>query len=203
MNALTILSKLSLPRLLSLRLSRLTGNLDGVLQHLLSITTIAHLEEMIIDRCPIGNVGLVAKVLCVATGLRSVQMTYVANGGEVLEALARPPPPNDAPEDSDSSNTTDPGVLCPQLTSVDFSHCPDVSDGPLVRLIKARNVTTSAVAAGDAEDSSSAGPKIAQLRSVVIDGCDKVDASILLWMRNLVPHVSCLYATKKLAGWRR
>lgn len=198
LNPHRLLSSLSLSRLRSLRLQQVVGTLDITLQHLLHGTALTSLEQLEISHCAVANTGLIVRILHVATGLQSFQLNNTADVAYILETLAQ------APKPAQSRDGTSPELLCPKLTAIDFSRCPDVRDGPLIRLVKARSAISASTPATNTPNSEvSQSPQVARLRSLVIDGCDNVDSSILPWIRQQIPHVSCQYATKRQASWKR
>ncbi|KAI0697265.1 hypothetical protein BC835DRAFT_1413788 [Cytidiella melzeri] len=184
-----ILPRLVLPNLRSLKLERSGNTLDRSLRRLLESKSVSRLESLVINTGHILDQEMLVQLLNAATELNAIHLRWISGLDAVIEALAG--------VDSATRETNGAGLICPKLTSVDFSRCPDVRDGPIVRLVKARS--RSSVLALP-EDQS---PTIAKLESLAIDGCEKIDPSILPWLRQQVPHVSCKYATKKQAHWKR
>ncbi|KAF4617322.1 hypothetical protein D9613_006132 [Agrocybe pediades] len=80
------------------------------------------------------------------------------------------------------------GVLCPHLTHVNLSRCPDVQTGPLVRLIKSRLPPQT-----DPAQASEVVSEPAQILKLVVDECPKIDSTWLPWLREKVPSVSCVF----------
>jgi hypothetical protein len=104
---------------------------------------------------------------------------------------------------------------CPNLTHLDLStSC--ISDGPIIRLLKARNgdniiqkqrdgeVQNSADNHKGQEKKSDSGEQSeqgkpqpnARIESLVMDRCDQITTQHLAWMRQKVPLVSCVYENK-------
>jgi F-box/TPR repeat protein Pof3 len=68
--------------------------------------------------------------------------------------------------------------LCPRLTSLTLTNTL-ISEDPLIRLVKARNI-----------------------KELIVDSCDNVSPDVLPWLRSKVPVISCIYMTKKQARKR-
>ncbi|KAJ6605686.1 hypothetical protein B0H10DRAFT_1886607 [Mycena sp. CBHHK59/15] len=110
----------------------------------------------------------------------------------VIEALAARC--SQSPVES-SSTPSAMAPLCPLLSAINLSHCPDVRTGPIVRLLKFRNCEVST----DVVDS----PVVARIRSLKVDGCPQIEAGSIPWIRAQVKVFSCIYLTKKAANWKR
>lgn len=189
-----VLSSLALPNLRSVKFIRLGSLLDSCLQHVLAGGCIPKLESFeILYGDP--DKEIIVRLLELATALKSLRLVHMANIAPVLEALARPPRP--APEGNGTIN-----MICPQLTSVDLSGSPEVSDGPIVRLVKGRNPNISPTAGEEAATSTDSSA-VVRLHMLAIDGCEKISPDIVPWLRQQVPRVSCVYATKQQARWKR
>ncbi|GJE85796.1 tetratricopeptide repeat protein [Phanerochaete sordida] len=187
----SLLYKLVCPSLQSLRISRLVGAVDAALDRVLQISPPAALEELIIDRISLLDPATLVRFLRSATSLRVLHLLGMANVDVILEALA---------------GSRGDGILCPRLVDLNVSHCPDVRDGPLIRLVKARlprESSPSTPEAAQAEGQPRPAAQPAQLTSLVLDGCLQVTGDILPWLRQNVAHVSCQFATKKQASWKR
>ncbi|KZT02421.1 uncharacterized protein LAESUDRAFT_738717 [Laetiporus sulphureus 93-53] len=151
-----IIPILSFPALRSFRVLRGTCSLDRTMCHLFTCGAAASLTELRIQQC----------VLNAHTLVQLLRTTDALEANHILQALER----------ADSTSR----VLCPSLRHVDFSYCPDVKGGPLVRLVKMRL------------NSASQSWKALAIDTLIIDGCPAVDAEILPWLRS-----------KKDARWRR
>jgi len=120
----------------------------------------------------------------------------------VVEALATPL--HNATDTSNGDSVALPPIfLCPHLAHVNFSNCPDIQTGPLLRLVKSRltPLTTTTEAAN--EEDAQVIPTLAQIESIVVDGCPQIEPNALPWLRANVRMVSCVYMTKKAATWKR
>lgn len=189
-----VIPRLTLPALRSLQLSGCTSRLDTTFQHLVNSGIAASLEELVIDRCALSDPVALESVLQAAVNLKLLHLTYLAKISTVLDALSNTI--NDGASSNSGGETA--ALLCPNLTHINFSHCPDVRDGILLRLVKLRNVISQQPTTEHI--SPEATPRIV---SLVVDGCSAVDASILPWLRSHVKYVSCQYATKKQSNWKR
>ncbi|KAI0092985.1 hypothetical protein BDY19DRAFT_883070 [Irpex rosettiformis] len=187
-----VLSHLMLPNLRNIKFTRLGYLLDGCLQHLLKGKCVLKLESLAILYGDPTEQTLI-ELLEAASQLTVLKLSHMSNLGSVLDALTRTP----SAAEGDVN-----GLICPKLTSVDFSGSPGVSDGPIVRLVKGRNPAIS-----PKNDEEMAGinktPPVARLLTLVIDACEKIEPNILPWLRQQVPRVSCIYATKQQARWKR
>lgn len=190
---LNFFCKLECPNLRSLHISKWTGTMDSALDHIRHTSAAVHLEELIIDRCSLSDPAVLVRLLEDTKELKTLHLLSIAKAGEILEALA---------------DTRADGVLCPKLADLNVSHCPDVRDGPLIRLVKARlppallQSTHDAVSTDDkSQDTLPTQPS--QLKSLVLDGCQAVTGEILPWLRKHVAQVRCQFATKKQASWKR
>ncbi|KAI0719997.1 hypothetical protein C8T65DRAFT_634533 [Cerioporus squamosus] len=113
----------------------------------------------------------------------------------VLEGLSRPPVTSAT--ETPQADTPPMRVYCPALRHLNCSHNQDVKGGPLVRLVK------SAAASSEGDGSSGPVQPVQRLETLEIDGCPLVDPAVLPWLREKVPVVSCVYMSKKAAGWKR
>ncbi|KAH9944206.1 uncharacterized protein BXZ73DRAFT_87153 [Epithele typhae] len=120
--------------------------------------------------------------------------------GPILEFLAQP---RTLPDDHSSDSLSLPHVRCPSIRHLDCSQNPDVTGGPLVRLVKLRIPTTEKSVEDVLTIQGDQAPSVVPLQSLRIDGCPQVDHGVLPWLRQAVPVVSCVYMTKKAAGWKR
>lgn len=201
----------SLSSLRSFTLSRVT-TIDIFLRHLLNRGYASNLVEFRAHLSALTATTVVA-FLHEAKALKTLELTHIGGSqlNTVLEALATPvslSPP--LVEDNSARATTSPQVLCPALRHVDFSHCPDIRSGPLVRLVKLRLPPAASSpddALGDlgaeAGLSNTETTQVAPIETLIVDSCPTVEADILPWLRSKVPVVSCVYLTKKQAAWKR
>ena len=147
------------------------------------------LKELRIQRCGIPN--SLYPFLRGLSSLETLQVSDIAAAAEsIIEVLT----------------TTTGGVpVCPSLTHLDFSGCYDLRSGPLIRLIKSRLPANckETLPEGDADADTSEVPRVARVSSLNIDRCPLIDVETLPWLRSQIPLVSCIYATKKEASWRR
>ena len=185
----TVLSHLALPNLRNLKFNRFGRLLDSCLQHLLENSCVTQLETLAILYGDPAELILI-QLLETASQLKSLTLSHMSKLGSVLEVLAQIP------------STAENNFVCPKLTSVDFSGSPEVSNGPIVRLVKGRNVTAVSEN-GEGTTEICKNRQVASLQSLIIDACEKIDPEILPWLRQKVPHVSCIYATKQQARWKR
>lgn len=144
-------------------------------------------------------------MLPVALALETLELTHVCDVAlpvlKALGTLIEIPSPTES-EDLVPVRR----VRCPSLRNLDVSHCPDVVAWPIIALVKLR--LPEAQPEPPSVDDSSEGtqgawPPVRRLESLVMDGCQDVDADKLPWLRAAVPSVSCVYLTRKTAKWRR
>ncbi|KAI0344860.1 hypothetical protein BDW22DRAFT_1372282 [Trametopsis cervina] len=194
-----VLAKLTLPNLRSIKLVALHDGLDRSLKHLLDSEVGSRLESFTLGTGQIFEQDTVIQILQAATRLESITLTQMTGIDRIVEALARSP---DTPTQRPSIGSS--GFLCPQLKSVDLSRSVEIREGPIVRMVKARNGSAlSTTSHDDEEKAEGQAVVVARLDSLVIDHCERVDPGILPWLRQQVEHVSCQYATKKQASWKR
>lgn len=147
-----------------------------------------HLTELIIRSTSLPQ-DAVIPLLRISNALQTLQISNVCSlAPPVIEALATPATPAHDPSIPDSSAS--PVMLCPHLTSVDFSSCPDVETGPLVRLVKSRLPKDDPTS----ENKETRAPS--PINSLVVDFCPRIDSMWLQWFRTRVPQVSCVYMKK-------
>ena len=185
----TILSRLALPSLNTLQISRCSGPFYP------SLRDLAHgLTSLSIQYSAIRPRDLV-DVIEAATELQSLQLVCVGNNtvSAVLEALSRSP--------SSPTEGSPPRPCCPGLQHLDCSGNPDVKGGPIMRLVKLR---LPAHEDGQSQEDAVLPSCIVQpLLSLTINDCPSVPADVLPWLREKVTSVSCIYMTKKQASWKR
>jgi len=124
----------------------------------------------------------------------------------IIEALAASFPILDlnpilrSPTDSLSVGTP---MLCPYLTNVDFSSCPDIKTGSLVRLVKSR-LPLEELPASYHNSVTRQPPDVKRIVSLGMDCCPLIEADFLSWFRQKVASVDCAYTKKKQSthrGW--
>ncbi|CAL1695074.1 unnamed protein product [Somion occarium] len=185
-------SKLIMPNLQKLSLSRCREPLDLVFRVFSSSRVVQSLTELRIQRCVVALQNII-DILKLATNLELLELIAIggANMRMVAEALAEPQGEREQKEGKDTQG----GLLCPSLKHLNLSEAPDLQAGPLVRLIKARNT--------DADGESESERQVARIHTLILDACPLLDGDILPWIRSKVPHVSCVYMSKKEASWKR
>ncbi|KAJ7095799.1 hypothetical protein B0H15DRAFT_72266 [Mycena belliarum] len=87
-------------------------------------------------------------------------------------------------------------ALCPVLTHLDISHCPDMKTSPIVALLKSRNFPAE-------PHSEVTAPVAARIKTLLADGCPHIEANSIPWIRAHVNAFSCVYLAKQAASWRR
>jgi F-box/TPR repeat protein Pof3 len=103
---------------------------------------------------------------------------------DVVETLALPAEPGARPS-------------LPSLKHLDFSNNAKLRTGPLIRLIKSRLPSPSTDGTGTSADPRAS--EVAPIQSLIVDGCDMIEADALPWFRRVVKVFSCVYMTKKQA----
>ncbi|KAI0328160.1 hypothetical protein GY45DRAFT_1255590 [Cubamyces sp. BRFM 1775] len=208
-----LLPRLITPSLEALHISMHRQRLVGCMSRL-AAGQATRLTSLSIQRSPITAAVLI-DVLTAATALESLQVTHVCDvAPRILKFLVTPiettasSPTRDDEGVRAECETDEPvrHIPCPALRHIDLSHCTDLQASPLIALVKSRQSEAQEPAA-DADDSVGKAkistPQVRPLESIVIDGCPKVDADVLPWLRAKVPYVSCVYLTKKNATWKR
>ncbi|TFY80930.1 hypothetical protein EWM64_g3082 [Hericium alpestre] len=116
-------------------------------------------------------------------------------------------------------------ITCPSLTHVDLSNCQDLTTGPVLRMVSSRiklapsvpdekpaitprsaDADLSMLDASDAVAGSSLdalSPTVKQIQTLLVDGCPRIEAETLPWLRSHVPVFSCKYISKKEATEKR
>ncbi|KAH9937265.1 uncharacterized protein B0H18DRAFT_950178 [Fomitopsis serialis] len=195
---------LHLPTLRSLNISRGVHAIDTSLQHLITSGAGKSLRELRISLCAV-SAGRVVDLLHEAEALEVLELRYLGGNqaNTILHALSEQPKSPPRGHDTEISKGDGAGtstVLCPSLSYLDFSHCPDVKSGPLMALVKARLSSTDS----DGQvDVAAASTQPAPIDTLIVDGCPSVEIDILPWLRSKVRRVSCVYMSKKDAKWRR
>ncbi|KIY51159.1 hypothetical protein FISHEDRAFT_38465 [Fistulina hepatica ATCC 64428] len=180
--AARLIEAVHVPSLQSLRLFRETSDVSDLLSSIINRSggEISNLVQLSIEECVVAFdvIMLLLRRSPLLQSLRLKGLEGTAN--KVLETMATSV------------------ALCPSLTNIDVSSCPDVATGPLVRLVKSRNATQTTKLAQGTEMITTTLP----IHSLILDGCPNVDAAFLPVLRDLVPVFRCVYVTKKKA-WRR
>ncbi|KDR82922.1 hypothetical protein GALMADRAFT_263374 [Galerina marginata CBS 339.88] len=187
---------LSLPELQTLRVEYPTTshNLNNLLRHLVATNT-SHLTEITLRSCSCDSTSII-DLLRISPDLQHLEISNNSNQATlVVEALA------DFYTSQTTTNlsppATNPEILCPNLTHVNFSKCPSVQTGPLVRMIKFRLPQLPSTEAQQQGEHAVHRPEAEKITSLVIDECHQVDPAWLNWFREKVGSVSCVYMKKK------
>ena len=197
-----ILPRVELPSLKTLQLNSCPGNLETTL-HRLAQCTSSSLTVLSIKYTAFASQAMI-RTLEAMTVLQTLQLVSVSKAASVvLDALARPLPIPDGARASQDLPPTH--VLCPALRHLDCSQNPDIKGGPLIRLVKLRLGTSTSTASQEGDENALSTPitVVQPLLSLNIDGCPAVDPEVLPWLREKVASVSCVYMSKKAAGWKR
>ncbi|KAL0069826.1 hypothetical protein AAF712_003096 [Marasmius tenuissimus] len=169
---------LSAPALTVVRV-RQSMNIDPFLTNLIQNNTTL-LTELSIMSCGAAT-PIVLELLRMNPSLNTLVLN-LASANPVVEALAS-------------------STLCPALTHIDVSHCPDIQTGPLHRLVKSRLAVEVDSETLSGEGTSSQRP--APIDTIRVDGCPRIESDFIPWFRQRVPTFSCVYMTKKAASWKR
>jgi F-box/TPR repeat protein Pof3 len=194
-----------MPALRVLRLDSLALPLDRVLNKMVDESDI-HLEELLLRSCRFVDSQSVILLLQNSPDLRFLEVSNIAyQATSIIEALAASFPTTDPSPITRSS--TDPSVgtpvLCPYLTNVDFSRCPDIRTGSLVRLVKSR-LPLDELPSSYYQESARQPHDVKRIVSLAMDCCPLVDADFLSWFRQKVANVNCVYVKKRQStskGW--
>ena len=177
--------------------------IDTSLQHLVASRAGESLRELRISQCAV-SARCVLSLLQQARRLQTLELKYLGGNqaNAILQALSQSASTHQDGEGGEGGGGSMPTMLCPSLTHVNFSHCPDVKSGSLMALVKTRlpsmTSDTPVVAATLPEQSQTA-----PIDTLIVDGCPLVEMDILPWLRSKVRLVSCIYMSKKDARWRR
>ena len=170
---LTLLSRATMPSLVSLSLSELLGISDQLTNFLIRHPTTS-LTDLKISRCTAPHPQLTS-LLQASPQLRTVVIEGIPDINEVVEFLA----------------ATAPGVTqgfpCPLLEKLDLTSCASLRSGPVVRLVKERATNGDVVAIG----------------TLIVDLCPLIESEVRDWLSRNVPSFSCVYFRKKDARWKR
>ncbi|KDQ25602.1 hypothetical protein PLEOSDRAFT_32134 [Pleurotus ostreatus PC15] len=147
----------------------------------------ASLEELRISSCAFEPIDLVS-FLGACASLRALEVSRCGlDMSLILESLVR------ISVSTSSSSGAEITMLCPALTELNVSHSPQVTTGPVVRLVKARL---------DGGDASLSYP-VSAIERLTMDGCLRIEHTALPWLRARVKTLSCVYADRKSAGYKR
>ncbi|TFY68392.1 hypothetical protein EVG20_g3565 [Dentipellis fragilis] len=223
-----ITNKLSLPALQVLRLWSISDarpSFDAIVQNMGS--NVEGLTELSF-RQSVVDVRTLARVLLQSLQLEIFQLCSASLSGrtnDIVDILNAPPSASYRRYnalDLLSSPASGFPIACPSLRHVDLSQCSDLTAGPVVRMVSVRLKLHSSEPEAEAEPSSqpaqspgpadgvddqaalpSKPPQISKIETLVIDGCQQIEADTLPWLRQSVPMFSCVYLTKKEASRRR
>ena len=189
-----------MPALRILRLDSLALPLDRVLNKMVNESDI-HLEELVLRSCRFVDSQSVIVLLKNSPDLRFLEVSNISyQATSIIEALAASFPTwNPSPNPS-----VETPVLCPYLTNVDFSSCPDIRTGSLVRLVKSRLPLDELPSCYHQELGARQPPDVKRIVSLAMDCCPLVDADFLSWFRQKVANVNCSYIKKRQStskGW--
>jgi len=167
------------------------------LQHLFDTNTV-RLTDLQLHSCMLHETTTLIALLGISPNLQVLEITnLVAGVASLIEALAAHHIPPSSSQTRFPEDEPKPGpLLCPKLTHVNFSGCPEVQTGPLLRLIKSRLVENSPSSVS-INGERAAAVQVAKLESLIINACPNVSGEWLPQIRMLVPHVSCTYITKR------
>ena len=188
-----------MPALRVLRFDSLALPLDGVLNKMVNESNI-HLEELVLRSCRFVDSQSVILLLRNSPDLRFLEVSNITyQSTSIIEALAACFPTSDpspilrGPTDSSVGTS----MLCPYLTNVDFSRCPDIRTGSLVRLVKSR-LPLDELPSGYHQELTARRPSdVKRIVSLAMDCCPLVDADFLSWFRQKVAIVNCVYVKKR------
>ncbi|KAJ7695639.1 hypothetical protein B0H17DRAFT_1329438 [Mycena rosella] len=168
----------AVPSLQTLRLSLI--RVVGLLPLIEKRPDLLHLS---VNSCIIPSSELL-QLLRVTPSLKTLALTRLdASANVIVEALAQ-------------SHSSD-AILCPALTHLEISHCPDVKTGPIVTLLKSRNPQA------ELPSEVVEPPVAARIKTLRVDGCPQIEANCIPWIRAQVKTFSCIYLPKQAANWRR
>jgi len=171
---------------------------DVFIRHLID-TLVGGLTELKLRGCRLNDSNNLLLLLRSSPNLQVLEYSNLTFGiASLLNALAAhyiPPTSSELRFLPDDPPSDPPPILCPKLTHVNFSGCPEVQAGLLMRLIKSRLINDQSP---DIQISQIQAPEISKIESLIIDSCPNVQKEWVGRMEELVPHVSCRYTTKKL-----
>ena len=188
-----------MPHLRNLRLSLPCYNTDVFIRHLID-TLVGGLIELKFHGCRLNDSTNLIFLLRLSPNLQVLEFSGITIGvASLINALAAhytPPPSSEHRLLCDEPPSDPPPVLCPKLTHVNFSGCPEVQAGLLMRLIKSRLIGDQSV------DLQTTQIEVSKIESLIIDSCPNVEKEWVKRMEELVSHVSCCYTTKAMTRGR-
>ena len=195
-----------MPALRILRLDSLALPLDRFLNKMVNESDI-HLEELLLRSCRFVHSQSVIVLLQNSPDLRFLEVSNIAyQATPIIEALAASfPTLNPSPilrDPADPSVGTP--VLCPYLTNVNFSCCPDIRTGSLLRLVKSRLPLDELPSSYHQELEARQPPDTKRIVSLAMDCCPLVEVKFLPWFRQTIANVTCAYVKKRQSaskGW--
>ncbi|KAG8897341.1 hypothetical protein FRB99_008215 [Tulasnella sp. 403] len=144
------------------------------------------LRKLLLDSCVFQVEDLILALKELGQGLEVLTITRSGvDMDPVVEALGG--------VGSRTLGTADSAVPCPLVREFDFSYSYHLTGSAIKALVKCRRPPD---VSGDTADGSEP-PQTVPIGSLVIDGCPKVEAQLLPWLRSIVPRVSCVYETAK------
>lgn len=186
---------IKMPELRILNLYKPYFNTKLFIQHLISCGVV-HLTDLKLHSCALHDTTTLLSLLRLTLQLRVLEVTNLSAGiASIIEALAAHNSPGHLGAKASSNPNS---VLCPNLTHVDFSGCPEVQTGPLIRLVKSRlTVEYPSPEPSDGCHESATQVHIAKIESLTINSCPNVDGEWLPRLRAMVPRVNCVHMTRK------
>ncbi|KAI0056085.1 hypothetical protein BV25DRAFT_1832541 [Artomyces pyxidatus] len=165
------------------------------------------LTELSIRSCSVDRV-ILSRFLIHADSLQRLELSNGAFSiDKTVEVLTKPPAEMCTEFNREAAECAAVPIACPALTDVNLSNCEDLRSGPLVRMVSARRALSVSVTSADgdvAPDAKALPPyPVAPLKTLRVDGCPRIEADTLPWLRSVVPVFSCRYSTKQQAKARR
>ena len=189
---------ITMPSLRILRMTRVGAGVDTLLTSILKQGP-SDLIELGIHSSYFTTSKLVS-FLRAASSLEAFGLSFAdEQANAVVEALASNPS-NLSPGSSPSPLEN---FTCPLLAHLELSSCPYLKTGPVVRLVKCRLPAITPELSGDTPPANRGVTVVAQIETLIVDRCPLIEPEVLPWLRSKVRTVSCVYATKKDAQWRR
>ena len=134
------------------------------------------LTELKLHGCRLNDSINLHSLLRLSPNLQVLEFTRVASGAaSLLNALAAHYFPSSASNLhvlGDDPPCYLPPILCPKLTHVDFSGCPEVRAGLLMRFIKSRLIGDEPARQTSLEVQPS---EVSKIESLIIDSCPNVE----------------------------
>ena len=183
----------TIPSLHILRMTRVVGA-DMLIRSVFNGGAVV-LMELTIQSSLISLSDLVP-LLQAASSLEAFELSHIdGQVNTVVEALAQPSLlPSSSPLKT---------LVCPRLTRINLSACPDLKTGALMRLVKSRLPVVAPESHQDMATLNQDIFPVAQIETLIVDKCPLIEPDALPWLRSKVQVFSCVYATGKDARWRR